>query len=402
MNILIISGLFPPEPLVSAKISFELAKALSQNHQVTVICQRPSRPLGFKFEPANYDFPFRVHILDSYICPESTLFGRFRESFSFGRESVAFLQNSGLTFDVIYMNAWPLLAQLLIAKAAKKMQINLVNHVQDIYPESLSLKLPFLSFIINRLLVPLDRFILLNSTKIVAISERMKNHLVATRKIPENKVEVVCNWQNEEEFLAYSAESSAKSKNGLITFMYLGNIGPVAGVEFLIESFGLANLTGAKLIIAGTGSRREFCKKLSERYRESIIEFVDVPAGAVAEIQKMADVLLLPIIRGAASSSIPSKLPSYMFSRKPIIGCVDSESDTAQAIKRSQCGWILPPEDRSALIKTMGQVLCMSVRELNRMGQNGFEFALQNFSKRNNLQRLTSCITNSFSIIETK
>ena len=54
------------------------------------------------------------------------------------------------------------------------------------------------------------------------------------------------------------------------------------------------------------------------------IEFWEALNGKVPKIQAQADCMLLPIKKGAASSSIPSKLPACMFSAKPIIGCVDA------------------------------------------------------------------------------
>ena len=50
--------------------------------------------------------------------------------------------------------------------------------------------------------------------------------------------------------------------------MYLGNNGPVAGVEFLIESFFKANIFNSKLIIAGSGSKTNDKKK----YMENILK----------------------------------------------------------------------------------------------------------------------------------
>ena len=49
-KILIISCVFPPEPVVSAQMSLDIAEALSKNNDVTVISPRPTRPMDFKFD----------------------------------------------------------------------------------------------------------------------------------------------------------------------------------------------------------------------------------------------------------------------------------------------------------------------------------------------------------------
>jgi len=49
LNILIVSAVFMPEPVVSAQLSEDIANELAVNHKVTVISPKPTRPFGFKF-----------------------------------------------------------------------------------------------------------------------------------------------------------------------------------------------------------------------------------------------------------------------------------------------------------------------------------------------------------------
>lgn len=394
-KIVIFSGAFPPEPIVSAKISYDIAEELSKNNIVTVLCPNPSRPLEFKFVTKAENLPFKVKVVDSYTCPESRLFGRIRESISFGKSCKTFIEHNHNEIDVIYMNAWPIFAQFLILRTAKKYQIKVIAHVQDIYPESYTNKLPTpIKQFFHWLLFPIDKYILKTSFHIVAISENMKKYLMETRLVQPNKMSVVANWQDENEFHNFHLESKKTANPRNLTFMYLGNIGPVAGVEFLIESFGESKLSNAKLVIAGSGSMKEYCQNLSLKYVDSIIEFIDVPAGKVPEIQNQADVMLLPVRKGAAMSSIPSKLPAYMFSKKPIIASVDADSDTAYSILKSGSGWVIEPENKGQLISLFKSIYENNQESRVIKGVNGFNFAIEKFSKKSNLQKIVSIIEN--------
>ena len=122
------------------------------------------------------------------------------------------------------------------------------------------------------------------------------------------------------------------------------------------------------------------------------IEFWDVPNGMVPEIQSKANVMMLPIKKGAASSSIPSKLPAYMFSAKPIIGCVDADSDTANAIKDAGCGWVIEPENVEKLAETMKMVAGLERIVLEGKAKKAQEYGLAHFSKKENLNRLVKVI----------
>jgi glycosyltransferase involved in cell wall biosynthesis len=398
---IIISGVFPPEPVVSAKLSFDLAENLAKEKNVVVISPAPTRPYKFNFgEKKNcVAIGFNHIIANSYTCPKSRLIGRMRESYSFGKYCYRFIQKNKDTIDCIYANAWPLFAQLLIVRAAKKNNIPIALHIQDIYPESLSNKTAILDKALNVFLRPVDRYILKNATAVIAISDKMKNHLSKTRNIDAAKIKVVPNWQDETGFVQHrQTQRSQPAQERPFTFMYLGNIGPVAGVNLLIDAFVQADIPNSQLIIAGSGSMREQLEKKCEALNFRDIEFGDVPEGKVPEVQAQADVLLLPVAKGAASSSIPSKLPAYMFSAKPVIACVDENTDTANAIMEANCGWVLPPEDANRLSAMMKEVSTLPQEILKEKGEKGFNYGIRNFSKEKNLRKLIKIVSELYKI----
>jgi hypothetical protein len=102
--------------------------------------------------------------------------------------------------------------------------------------------------------------------------------------------------------------------------------------------------------------------------------------------------MLLPIKKGAASSSIPSKLPAYMFSKKPIIASVDMDSDSARVINETKAGWVIEPENIDMLRDAMRKASLTKKSELELKGKNGFNFAMKNLSKKNNLKQLVKAI----------
>lgn len=389
-KIIIIAAVFPPEPVVSAKLAYDVALTLSATNQVTVLCPKPTRPYGFDFSlntvPEN---KFSKIEIESYTCPQSSFVGRIWESYSFGRKTSRYIYDNYSDIDVIYADTWPLFGQLFVVNAAKKHNLPIAIHVQDIYPESLANKLGILFTVVKRLLIPLDKLILNQATSVIAISEFMKDYLATTREISKEKISVILNWQDESPFLRYKEISQVGEK---FTFMYLGNIGPVAGVDLLIDAFVYANITNSRLIIAGAGSMKEKLIKRASVHTNFDIQFWNVPEGSVPEIQSKANVMLLPIRKGAAASSIPSKLPAYMFSAKPIICCADEYSDTAKCITESDCGYVVDPENISKLSQNMISIASLNLDELHKFGTNGFNYAIKTFSKKTNLSRLITVI----------
>jgi glycosyltransferase involved in cell wall biosynthesis len=391
--ILLISSVFPPEPVVSAMVGNDLAMALSENWKVKVITPKPTRPMGFSFKIKRIENrKFEQIVLNSFTCPESRLFGRMRESYSFGKHAVDYIKKNRTNIKCIYIHAWPLLSQFLIAKVSKRYSIPFVIHVVDIYPEALLEKLPFFRRFFFRLLLPIDKYIQKNSSKVITISYGMKNLLVETRDLEEQKVEVVHNWQNEDLFIKKKDSISKERKNSIFTFMFLGNLSGTAAINVLISAFKICGLENSRLVIAGNGSERENLIHLASNLQGITIEFWDAPMLKVPELQDKADVLLLSLKKGAAKIALPSKLPAYMFSGKPIIACVEEDSDTANAIKQANCGWIIVPENYEALAKAMKTVASIPQSELQYYGKNGFSYALDNYSKKKNLQKMISII----------
>lgn len=400
-RVLFVCGVFYPEPIVSARLQTDLAMKLSENYQVTVLRPHPTRPKGFAF--GNYDyasFPFQVIEFNSYTCPISSPIGRMRESISHGRWCARYIRQHHEEIDFVYNDSWHLFGVSLVAKVLRKYKIPYVTPVQDVYPESLASKLPdfkWLRWMIMQMLSPLDHFALSHAVWVQTNSEKMATYLSDTRQIDRKKFVVVRNWQDEKPFLDYDQHQRLKSGNSPFTFMYVGNVGPLAGIEILFEAFVQAALKDARLVIAGSGPAKEELQRKAKRYA-CTIEFWDVPAGMVPETQAKADVMLLPVKKGFAKYSVPSKLVAYMFSAKPIIASVDADSDTADCVKSSGAGWVVQPDDVQQIASVMCKAIECPHHVLDDMGEKGLAFSIEYFSKENNLMMLTEaceCALNS-------
>lgn len=394
--ILIVTAVFPPEPVVSANLSFDIANALAVKEEVTVISPPPTRPFGMTFnkDMESKEYPFEHIVLDTYTCPKSRLMGRAKESYSLGIATRKYIEANHQNIEVIYANTWPLFAQKYLAESASEYNIPLVLHIQDIYPETISEKIPFAGSMINKLLLPVDRGILRNSTKIITISYKMREYLIESRHLKEDKISVVRNWQDDDIFIEYKDQNEPQ-KNELFTFMYLGSISPSAGVDLLIHAFGKADLKDARLIIAGGGSDKEKCMTIAKGYHDKNIQFDEVSGKEVPGMQAKADVLMLPLKKGVAKIALPSKLTAYMLSAKPVIASIDMDSEPANIIRDNGCGVVVEPENEQELVRSMREMLQKSSDELSKMGEQSFTYAKEHLSRKHNLAKIVTIIQNA-------
>ena len=390
-QILVVSAVFPPEPVVSANLSYDISYKIQQDgRDVVVLSPMPSRPLNYSFTRINEHVPFEHIVLDSYICPQSKLIGRFRESLSFGWATYNYIKRHHGEIEVIYANTWPLFAQYYLAKAAIKNNIPYYIHVQDIYPESYcKKKLGVTRRILYKLLFPLDKYVLKNARGVFAISPAMKSYLSKTRELDESNVVLVRNWQNDKTYI--DAYKQIEKKNEKVNIMYLGSINPTANVSLLIHAFSSLNKEKYSLSIIGNGPDKDNCQKLAEQLGLSV-NFDTVTPDMVAKTQSEADVLVLCLKKGVAQTATPSKLTAYMLSGRPIIASVDLDSDCANIIRDSGCGQVVEPDDAEALSKAIGDIESKSIKELNQLGKAAFDYAKNHLSKERNLKILVDTI----------
>lgn len=409
MKIIIISATAPPEPLTTGRINWDLANHLAaEGNEVWLISPKPSRPLGEKYgrpsgvtvSKIKYNF---THVnINSFTYPKYNLFLRAYESLDFGIRSIRYINRRIRNYSLIYACPWPFFGQLMILVLRKNKNIPLIMNVQDLYPESFLTRIE--SGTLTKILQPLysiDKLIAEKSTHVTVISESLRQVYLNNRKISSTKISVVHNWQDPEEFSGINIpkEDIIKKYNiigatGKFIFMYLGNIGPVAGVETILHSFSRLNNDKSYLVIAGSGTARDKCQSLAQKLKIDRLSFVEVPLGVkhVAELQSISDILLLPIIAEAANSSVPSKLIAYMFSKKPVITSASINTETATAIKNAGCGWITGTNDPADWTEAMQLTYNTSTRILDEMGQSGFDYAIKNYSKEEGLKQISKLI----------
>ena len=386
-RVLIVSAVFPPEPVVSANLSYDIAQELHQRRKyVVVLSPKPSRPQNYVFPNEKAQLPFEHIISDSYVCPQSKLLGRFRESISFGKSTYQYIQQHHNEIDVIYANTWPLFAQYYLAKAAKKYGIPYYIHVQDIYPESYCHKMSnILGRLTYKILVPIDKYVLRDAKGVFAISPAMKSYLSESRGVDKSNILLVRNWQNDKVYV--DAYKPIENKRENMNVMYLGSINPTANVSLIIRAFSHLDNKNFKLNIIGNGSEKHNCQDLAKQLGVEAC-FDTVTPDEVARKQSEADVLVLCLKKGVAQTATPSKLTAYMLTGRPIVASVDLDSDCANIIRKVGCGLVVEPENEKALSSAIKEVAWKSTEELNKLGRAAHEYAKNNLSREHNLNTI--------------
>ncbi len=407
MRVMIVSCVFPPEPVVSARTSADLAGALSaRGHDVRVVAPFPNRPAGRIFpgfrrrwrrrvrEQAGYDLVRRFACLS----PRSTLFSRLLENVSFGLAG-AWEALTAARPDVIYANTWPLLATGLLAAAARWRGIPLVVTVQDVYPESLmSQRRVNAGGLALRALCRLDGWIARQSRMVWVVSRRFEAVYASERGVSADRLHYVPNWLDERSVTVDPEQSSVwRRARGIPSDAFLcvygGNVGAAAGVETLVEAMEqVRGRASCYALIAGAGSRLAACRRRAEAAGNPRILFHSPwPAEETGLVLGAADLLILPTRGSQARVSVPSKLLAYFLSGRPVVAAAAADTELA-ALVSAGGGWVVAPDDPAALAAAVERARAESKSCLTERGARGRLVALTQFARAAVLPRAVALL----------
>jgi len=332
----------------------------------------------------------------SLISAKPTALSRFLENLSFGINST--LNSLPLKPDVVYVNTWPIVAMGLVTFLFYIRNVPVVLNIQDIHPEA-AIKLGKLPHWgpVPWILKYIDGFIARHSAALITISESFAKFYHTIRKVPRDRIHVVYNWMDDDEIKPGPRMGNFRKAHRIsqdtFVIMYAGNVGAAADVQTVINAAAqLKDCNDVLFLIAGDGSNRLACESLAKRQNLSNVRFFyPLLRHQVSEVQAAADLMVLPMHRSAALTSVPSKLVAYMLSARPVLASVDEDSDTAKIIHHARCGVCVKPEDPEVMAAQIRELLRMQ-EELIQMGQRARCYAEQNFSRKICVPKLISIL----------
>jgi len=405
VRIVVVSCVFPPEPVVSSRTSYDVARELAaRGHQVTVIAPFPNRPAGrlyagyrrALFRTENAAEGFRLVRCASLFSRRSSMMSRLAENVSFGiTSSLALLARHKP--EVIYANSWPIFATGMVALVARLRRIPLVLSVQDVYPESLTSQGRRGSGLAARLLLAIDRWIVRKAKALVVISRRFAEHYQRTRSVDASRIHIVANWLSSEGTEEIGDVASAcRDRNGIPSDAFLvtygGNVGVAAAVETVIEAFRhIDDAQNVHLLVAGDGASLDDCRRLAAEIAPGRIHF-QTQWRSTMDVLHAADAVVLPTRAAQSNVSVPSKLISYLLAGRPVIAAALPESDTAAMVLESGAGVVVEPDDPIALAGAVRKMAERTRDERLRTGSAGRAYAMASMTTEACLPRLIDIV----------
>lgn len=255
-------------------------------------------------------------------------------------------------FDYIYVwEVSPVTMAIPAIVLKKKYKKPLLIYCLDIWPEcvkAMGFKEKMLSYKIIR---KLSKWIYGKANLIAVTSKPFKKYLNSVCDIDMKKMRYLPQYASSD--LLY--RDFTKKKNGLIEFIYIGNIGKAQNIDCILKAFSIIkDRKDIKLHILGNGSEFKNMKSLANKLglSEMVMFYGSKPYKESLEYYKKADACLIGLDgSNHIGDTLPGKIQTYMAVGKPIIGALNGAGNGV--IKESKCGIAVKSGDYKGLAKAI-------------------------------------------------
>ena len=174
------------------------------------------------------------------------------------------------------------------------------------------------------------------------------------------KVRVIPNFIDTDWITPGPRENSYRSEHGLVgkrVVMYAGNVGMSQSLGLVLDAAAALRHEGdVAFVINGGGAARPELERRARGLEN--LQFVDMaPKARLPEVLAAGDVHVVPLKRGLAWSSVPSKLYSVLAAGRPIVASVDAGTEVERTLHQAQAGLAVPPDDAEAFTKAIRRLL---------------------------------------------
>jgi colanic acid biosynthesis glycosyl transferase WcaI len=390
---LLLTLYFAPDVAANAVIMTELAEELAAlGHQVTVVTAFPHyagnvidrRYRGRLIQQEEYK---SMRVVRTYLYTslhKQRFLVRFLNYVSFNVLSTLAGIFAGPQ-DIILAPSPPLTIGLSACIISRVRRIAYVYNVQDIYPDVV-VKLGILR---NPLVIAfsrwLERFVYSHARHITVLSEGFRANLLR-KGVPAEKLTIIPNFVDVDFIRPLPRDNGFRQRFGLdgrFVVLYAGNLGHSQSLERVLDCAALLqDQDHIAFVIVGNGSRKPYLEARAQQMGLSNMHFIPFqPREDVPEIYAAGDVSLVPLRKGIALDSVPSKAYTIMASGRPVIAAVDPGSDVWSLVKQAQCGLCVEPENPHALAEAIYALYAdPTLRE--RLGRNGREHVVQHYTRQ--------------------
>ena len=364
MRILLITDNFVPETNSPARRAYEHARLwVRGGNKVTVITSIPNFPTGKPLPPYQNRLWQREEMdgievvrVWTLLAPNSGIVLRSFDFLSFAMSS--FLAGLFEHADVIVASSPQLLTGMAGWWLSGMKRCPWLLEIRDLWPDSIVAVGAMRENFYVRALRILERHLYKSASRIVAVSDGLRDRIVGYGTPPE-KIGVVPNGVEPDRLRLRPKNGPLMQHlqlNDKFVIGYVGTHGLAQGLEVVLHAAELLAASRACFLFVGEGARRKHIMAAAAEMKLTNVRFVGlVPSDLATDHLALCDIVLIPLRRSSQLEiTIPSKIFEAAAMERPMI--VGAEGASAKLVQHYEAGLVVPPEDPEALAAAISRL----------------------------------------------
>ena len=403
MHILLLNEYYPPDTSATAKMAAQVAEALAQRHQVTVVAGRPSYDPEARYPYAVLRLGRRNKV--TVECVGSTAFPRHqmprRVANYLSYLALAVPRALALRPDIILAMTDPPVAGIAGALIARLAGRPFVYNIRDLYPDmAVGGDIVRAGKWVARW-ESLHRWALKQAARVIVLGDDMRERILA-KGVAAERVVVVRDGtmpattpaKTPASTVAQEADQSdpvvQEIRHGFpFVVLHAGNLGFYGAWDTLLAAAKTLSNENTGLVFIGDGANRAALE--SAAHNLANVKFAPFrPVGQIAQVMMAGDVHIVTVKRGLEGVVVPSKLYSILAAGRPIIVVAPAECDAARIVVESGCGVAADPDDPAAVAAAIRELSAQPAR-LAEMGRRARETAAK-YARVDELKRFVAIV----------
>jgi colanic acid biosynthesis glycosyl transferase WcaI len=380
VRVLVLNLYYPPDTSATAKMAQTVVQALEVQHEVTILCGRPSydpterRP--WRLSQTECKDNVRIIRVGSSDYPRREMKKRILNYLSYVLFAVP--RALFLPCDVILAMTDPPFQGIVGAFVALLKRKPYVYNIRDMYPDMAlggSIVEPGL---LARVWEKLHRWALRRATRVVVLGQDMRNRILAKGVNPAHVVVVRDGAELPSSALPVppldTAVIDAIRGNFKFVLLHAGNLGFYGAWDTLLAGARLLLNHNIRLVFVGDGAERERLQAAATSM--SNVQFLPFfPATKIPSVLAAADAHIITVKRGLEGVVVPSKMYGILAAGKPIVALAPAECDVVSLGLASGFSVAVDPEDPAAFAKCIRE-LAADPQKLQSMAADAQSAAL--------------------------
>lgn len=393
LRILILTNHYPPDVNPAGKLMHLLASGLRElGHTVDVLTSFPHYS-SFRIEPEHRGRLIqheevvggrvtRVWVFAS--GHKRSMRHRLANYVSFNVAASAAGIFNNRTYDVILANSGSFFTGLSAWVIGLLRRIPFVYNVQDIYPDVPVRTGQLRSRVAIAGLSRIEAFMYGRAAHVTVISAEQRTVLLR-KGVPEARLSIIPNFVDTEFIRPLPRCNELSRRWGLddkFVCAHAGNLGYAYDFESLLQAAAwLQREPDIVFLIIGAGVReQELNRQIAERGLTNVRMLPFQPEAELPLLRAAVDVQLALYAKGAAESSLPSKIYEIMASGRPAIVGAERTSDLCRLVVSTACGICIEPENAPQLTDAL-RTMYHDREQARQQGARGRDAAVRKFSK---------------------